>query len=316
MSERLDRLAKQKKQKRLILKLLFVLVLISAMLAVAAAYRAVTGKLSVMRMEVEESKEGVLEETLTGTAMVVQEETVLRSPADGRFENLVREKERVRRGAILGRLYTESGTESYDVTAPIAGVVLYQTDGLETVMVPSKLGDLHPQMFAYSIHVVRGVENLLHKGDAFAKIVNNLKPTGLVVKTEDTADPLADGQEVGVRYKNLDLGTARVISIERGNDYTLVGLIMSGFVMEVADRRSIPVELVIRRYEGIIVPTRALTTKAGRLGVYCLRKETVVFKEVQLVARKAGHSVVRGLDAGEYVVTTPDLVKEGMVMRR
>ena len=298
-------------RKLLLLAVLLVIVFVSVV-----AYRAAADRVSAMRLEVEETRKGVLEEVVTGTALVAHEETVIHAPEEGYFENLVRERERVRRGAILGKFFAENGTQSHEITAPAAGVVIYQTDGLESLLVPSKVEHLHPQVFSYNISFVRGLGGRLNKGEAFAKVVNNLKPNGLVVKLTDKKDTLTRGQEVEVRSGGKELGKAQVVAVQHVDDYILIGLMMDQFVIALADSRLLPVELVVKRYEGTIIACPALTEVDGKLGVYCLRKETVIFKEAEVVARKGGKAVVRGVEPGEYVITTPGLVREGMVIPR
>ncbi len=316
MSERLTRLKRQKKQKLLVRRLLGLAALLLVVFALVITCRVVADRVSGLRVEVEETRKGVFEEIVTGSALVVQEETVIYAPEEGHFENLVRERERVRRGEVIGKFFTQDGGFSRKVTAPAAGVVIYHTDGLETLMTPATVENLRPQVFSYSIRLVRGLGAPVGRGEAFAKIVNNLKPNALVVRLTDKTDILTKGQQVEVRSRGKDLGKAQVVAVQQVEDYALVGLVMGQFAIDLADVRVLPIELVVWRQEGIIIPRKALITKNGNTGVYCLRKEAVVFRQIEVAAKKADQAMVRGLEPGEYVITTPELVREGMVIPR
>lgn len=317
MGDRRQRLIKEKK-KKVLARLVIALVLMGLVLTGGwVTYREVTTRVTSLVMGVAQSREGLLVDRVRAKAIVVHEESVVPSPAKGRFENLVREGERVRRGTLLGRFYPEGSGGSINIIAPVSGIVSYRPDGLEEVLDESHLRDLKPEAFSYQPSTIRDDKLTKQSGQPLLKIINNLHPTALLISVpKRSAGRLEIGTVEEVKWANRNLGGAKITRMSKAGDEVLAYLVLYSCRTDLLDQRLIEVDLITKSYYGILVPSSAITSKNGVKGVYCLRKERVYFKQVDVVVSREGESMVTGLSPDEYVVTSPELVREGMVKRR
>lgn len=317
-TQRRERLQKEKRN-RVLARL--VIVSLAAALVVAlgwSAYRQIAGKVTGMMVGIEYVQEGCLEDRVRAEAVVVHQETLIPSPGRGRFENLVLEGERVRKGSRVGHFYLENGSKSLTISAPISGVVSYRPDGLEEIM--AQLDIEHPRSVVFSYQSAVSEEQGLsyQSGQPLLKMVNNLTPTVLVVRFPHHAlgESLQVGQVIDVIGDKDVLGRGKVVGLESKGEQVVASLALDSFCEELINQRRLEVDLVKKRYYGGLVPSQAIIEKEGHTGVFCLRQEKVFFKPVEVVVMRDEWGVVKGLDKGECLVTTPELVHEGMVLDR
>jgi len=308
-------LVKEAKKKG-VARLMVVLALVSVgLLGLWFAWRGLTSKVTNLMVEVQGVRQGYLEDQVKARAVVLREETLVPAPGAGRFENLTREGERVRKGAVLGYFYPEQGEEYQVMRAPVSGVVSYRPDGLEDALAAFQLDE--PDMEVFSLQPARktGISMSYHQGQPLFKVIDNLSPTVLLATfpVHTAGKPVHKGQTLVVRWQGKNLGTATVTGLGRARDRVILRLVLDSFCDDLIYHRVIDVDLVARQYHGVLIPRGAITEKNGCTGVYYLRNETVHFKEVKVVATRGDRAVVEGIKPGDYVVTTPALVDEGMV---
>ena len=70
--------------------------------------------------------------------------------------------------------------------------------------------------------------------------------------------------------------------------------------------RTVDVDVIVARVEGVVVPTRAIVWRDGRTGVFVRRPPGTTFLNVEVVASVDGVSVVEGLTPGTPVVINPE----------
>ncbi|MGI6487683.1 MAG: HlyD family efflux transporter periplasmic adaptor subunit [Syntrophothermaceae bacterium] len=317
-TQRRERLQKEKRNRVLVR---LVIVLLAAALVVAVGwnvYRQIAGKVTGMMIGVEHVQEGCLEDRVRAEAVVIHQETLIPSPGRGRLENLVLEGERVRKGSRVGNFYLQNG-QSTTISAPISGVVSYRPDGLEEML--AQLDIEHPRsvVFSYQSAVSEEQELSYQSGQPLLKMVNNLTPTVLVVRFPHhvLGEPLQVGQVIEeVIWDKSRLGRGKVAGLQSKDEQVVASLVLDSFCAELINQRRLEVDLIKKRYYGGLVPSQAIIEKDGHTGVFCLRQEKVFFKSAEVVVTRDEWAVVKGLDKGEYVVTTPELVHEGMVLDR
>ena len=74
-------------------------------------------------------------------------------------------------------------------------------------------------------------------------------------------------------------------------------------------------DIVIGSEEVGEVNSGALVEKNGRTGVFLYQKNTVVWTPVEVLEQRDDRTVIKGVDAGETVITRPWLVRDGMKLQ-
>lgn len=274
-------------------------------------------------LRVEEARYGVIEDIIPVEGTLIRNEKVLPAPKTGRLKILIPEGERVRIGAVVAQvaapaMNSQNGEILYNITAPVTGIVSYQTDGLESVYTPNNLK-------ALPVSKLRSVETKnskltggmqVEEGKAAAKIVNNLDTVniiGVIPKAKVSGDMLQPGKRIKVRF---DKNQAAPIYLSiadssfQGQE-NLYRLLLNNYSDRFINPRTVSFELITRRFEGFIVSGGALVEKEGQLGVYIIYKEAVKWKKVQLIGQINNEVAVGGLETGVSIVQNPKYASEG-----
>lgn len=299
-----------KKRKKQIWGLRLVLLLAALVLMAAVgydleqkAYRSFKEK----RMQIVNVTQGNLVESLKGRALVINQEYLVQAPRHGRFENQVRENEKVRKGQTLGSLVDKQ--QKLLVTAPGTGIYSSQVDGLEQVLADSVLNAVGPEVFSFQPRVVNA-DAIIKAGQPVCKIIDNLRPNTLIIKIEGE-DPYPSEIEAGTRvYLWLHaqkVGSALVKEI-RLDEPVLLKLEMDNFCEVLIGQRYCDVTLTQETDSGLLIPASALLGEDADRNVYSYKDGKIYSKKVQVKMIKDNRALVTGVELNEIVVGNPSVV--------
>lgn len=271
-----------------------------------------------------------LENTEKVEFLVIREEAVVSAPYPGSLELVSQEGERIPKGGVVAYLRREGGTslekeERYPLCAGEAGILSFFLDGYESVVNLKNWSELNwnalekleerleqkPLGDAREKKIVAG-------GTPVFKIVNNLAPTYLYfTSSQKAAEKLKKGSALDVRLDHLDNQLIRgtIHDIVMGEGGRKILLQVPSFNGGEKLRR-IKGLIVLDKHDGVVVPENVLVTKNGSSGVYVLRKSRAVWQEVKILAHIDNKVALDGLNPGEWIISTPGLVREGQQVTR
>ncbi|KJS84713.1 MAG: hypothetical protein JM58_10350 [Peptococcaceae bacterium BICA1-8] len=266
--------------------------------------------------------ESVIEKKYPTMGYIIRDEVTVSSPVTGRIISKVNTGERVGLDMPLFVVEGTAGTalelgEPITVNAPMAGVVTYVTDGLETIFWPNLLESLDMEKIEdlKADIIDNNKADVVEKGKRFCKIVNNLE--GLQIYLEFPLDtfeePLQEGQELNLFFPEINNEVKSVIIDLKGianNAQVLVKLPEVWYSL--LNKRTQKVELIIEKRTGIILPKKVLVINNNdETGVYWLRKGFVFWQPVEIISEDGDNILIEGLEQFTEVILNPGLVKEG-----
>jgi len=304
LSSRTARFVRRGKQKSVIK---IVLLVSLAVISLAFIYQIGVYTMSFynkISRDVRVVEYGRLEDKQAAKAILLNKEETVTAQYDGRFENMVKDREKTSKGSLLGYYISSQGQTP--VSAQASGIFSLKTDGLETVLGNLNLPVVGPEVFQYQAIPPREGE-LIAAGQAVYKVVDNLLPTRLLAHYPLGANnnDLKLKQQVKVVMAGKDLGKATITDLKTDFGEQLIMLELNGFREDLLNQRYVDVELVFGSYPGYIVPATALVEKEGKKGVFCTQDESNIFKAVEIVKIKDDKAVVEGLNKNDLLVINP-----------
>lgn len=320
--ERRRYINKKKRNKRV---LSILIVLISFTIMVILIRGPLKNMLISFLIEVEPVKYSVLEDVFDTEFIVIREEKVVTTTSTGEFELIRKEGERVSKNAVVGYFINQQGTSLENkvkqaIKAPGAGIVSYNIDGYESFCDPQKWQQLDTKTLAKVFDRVerkdqgKDIDNRIYMaGDSLFKITNNLVPSFLFLETDNEFPTEFDkGKKIELRFnkdhKLLVRGSIVDIYIDDGKTKvlfqvpTFTGLEKSRFLKGC---------IVLKRYNGCVLPIKAIVNKEDKKGVYLLNKNHVIWHEVLISGMVLDKVCVEGLKQGKWVIKNPEYVEEG-----
>ena len=304
-------MAKTKTRKRYlkdyIVKIL--LLLIIAWLA----FTLISNQIRSSMVQTEEVKTTVLEHVETGYGLARGVESLVIAQADGSVEAIIQEGQRVRKGNAVFKVGDAYSYTNY------AGRVSYLLDGLEgtddlNAICSTDLATRYAEQQSKQNGKAADAVN----GQAYAKVINTFDNIYLYVTVPRSTYTSSLEAEQRITVRLLDNGmqlratVAEVLDTADGSRYLKLKL---GNVEEtVFQQRIYQIELPYDQITAVAVSPDVLVEKDGQQGVYYLQKGFVFWKAVTLgqAWEDKGLVVVEsGLESGDVLVTTPQLVREG-----
>lgn len=293
-------------------RFLFLVGLVTLALAVWLAWPVVADML--VRVEPMREAEASREKTLE--ALVIRDEAVVVAPAAGTLRRSVPEGERVRKGAVFA--YLETAGQKYALRAPVAGVVSYRLDGMETLLDPDdpwasrKLPPARP--------VERRDGDTLAGGEPVARVVDNLEPLILRVRVEPGSvapGMVTVGAEWTVRGEEGIPFRAEVTGLLPDGTGTAVALRVASYPQRLLNERRLSCRVVTQRVTGLAVPETALVFREGKPGLYLTPKGVAHWVPVEVQHRLDGQAFISGLglEVGTRYIANPRWVREGVRVR-
>ena len=304
MSSRMQRLEHRDKMYNAV-KVVLVVLATAAVLGIG--YRIGCQALVAVKnwnQEIEVVEYGTLEERLSAEAVVLNQEQIFLARDAGRFENLVKDKEKVGKGTLLGYFITNEGKST--LRAPQAGIFVRGTDGLEEIFTHIDLAAVTPEVFQYK-PVPAFLDKPVQTGQPIYKIVDSLVPTRLLIRM--TADKLESAVQPGVNvdilYENENWGQGRIAEMKQEAGDVMLLVQLDHFSDQTINKRFVKVEVVLDTHTGFLVPAEAIIEKDWEKGVYCAVGSSTKFKPVEIIKQKNDTVLVRGLDKNDFIVTNP-----------
>lgn len=204
------------------------------------------------------------------------------------------------------------GTEQV-ITTDVSGVVLYQTDGLESLLTPEAVAGWGPSaLYALPYPDVGAItDGPVAAGAPLFKLVDDLSvemlllvPAASLTEAQQSALP---GREVELQVSGRDLPlTARVLRVAAGGSDLLIHLEAPLPSSEALRLRRMRVSLLLAEYEGTIVPRAAIDVDEGRTGVWMAQRGGYRFVPVRVLGGTADEVAVEGeLPPDAQVLTDP-----------
>ncbi|MCX5780972.1 MAG: hypothetical protein NTV45_09175 [Firmicutes bacterium] len=305
MSSRKARLERRVRQKSLIRLALLAGVILLAMGIIYQLALNANSVVSRLYRNIAVVEYGSLEDMLVGKAVVINQEVLVMAPTEGRFENMVKEKEKVSKGALLG--YYIDSQSKIPLRAQLSGIFVSSTDGLEDLFRTMSLADVNPEVFAHRKNTPVAAAGPIQTGQAIFKIVDCLQPTRLLVQLPlDKVDfVVRDQQSVKILLNGKDLGKATISGMKQEAENLYLVLECGSFKEELLNQRYVDVQIIFNSYSGYLIPEKAIVESGGKKGIYCSNGEDITFKPVKIIATKGKTVVVEGLNVNDMLVNNP-----------
>lgn len=312
---------KQQNKKLLILcRLVFIFVLV--WFVGSGLYSFILGLL----VDTQVVEERVMERKYPVDALIIREEIIVQAPATGRIFNKVQQGTRLGLEDPIFQIETTQGTALQSgtpviVTAPMAGVVSYVSDGLEEIFHPNQWQSLDMEKVSKLKADIIDNSNtdMVEKGKRFCKIVNNLEGIQLYLEVplDIFENPLQKSQEFTLFFPDLNKETkGTIIDLKGVANTAQVLLKLPEAWYNLLNPRTQRVEIILEKKRGIILPQKAIiTNNQEETGVYRLRKGFVFWQPVEIIHQEGENLLVEGLEPYSEVVLNPGLVKEGQHLR-
>lgn len=239
-------------------------------------------------------------------AAVLNEETTFYAPTEGHFENMVKENDKVRRNELIGYFIT-AAQEKQVKLAITPGMFTLKTDGLEKVFGSIDFETVTPEVFQYKTTTGPEFRSHCYAGYPIFKIVNNLKPTRLLIHfpkkyLKTTIDP---GQQIDIVYKGMKLTNATVKKAKRTSTEVILLAELADFNPNLIGQRYIDGKCIFNLQSGYLIPQKAIVTKSSTQGIYCLKEQNVYFKAIKILKKQNEMALVKGLEANDLVIANP-----------
>jgi len=273
---------------------------------------------TIKRLDYIIARTGSIDYQVQVNAVFVNDEHLIYAPASGTVTFNVEEKQRYRRGEIIGAVQSQGGAsvgggKNTPIVIGVGGLFYKTIDGLEGVLTRNNLLNMDLNALLAQKGTLTGPFTTVTSGAPVGKIVNNHTPTTAFVEF-----PAVEGLEL----RSYAVGD-RLRFEAHGRSYTAKILRVSesprGFVVEFdsfVNDSVIPREqLIVWNYknspEGIIVPQSALVIKGEEKGVLVVVEGVIRFRRVKILDQNQELACVENITEGMTVITTPRLELEG-----
>lgn len=286
---------------------------------------ALWGWITGVLVDVQPLSKAILEEDLDVDFLVIREEHRVAAPFSGKLELLAKDGEKVPKGTVVAYLHKEAGTSleatsKIPLIAPVAGIFSMQLDGLESICNPKVWAQI-------DVHKLPTLEKGLEKnnpgnasgreqavaGTPLFKIVDNLSPTYLFLESDQlNSDKIQKGRSIELRLPELaelPIQGYIVDFFQEGGQTKLLLEITS--MNDIEKFRRIKGKLILANYEGIIISENMLVSQNGLSGVYLMQNGRASWQEITIRGIVDKKVAVAGLEEGQWIISTPNLVKEG-----
>lgn len=195
------------------------------------------------------------------------------------------------------------------VKSPVSGYFVGQVDGFEDLLTVDALDDMAPD----SIRSILKSKPIVSEG--IGKVVGDYEWYMVCVVPAGEMLVLSQGDAIEIRLpfvsdKNIPM-TVRRIAKDAAGDSALV-LSCSYMSNELSSIRKETVQLLVKKYEGLRVPKKALVFDDQNVpGVYVRVGNTIVFRKVELLYSTTDYCICAEKDGKEYLKLYDDVVIDG-----
>lgn len=300
-----------KKAKRTVILKVIILSIFSILIIflLQKAFFLAINKIADLKVKFIVADQGVIEERIDAKALIIIKEDLYISKKDGRFENLVKEKQKIRLNSNIGYFIDNSGTKTL-LKAPSSGIFTKKIDGLEQSIENIDLDNLSIEIFSNKNKKEKIQNDLIDANTPVFKVIDNFSPMYLLIMIADSElKEKINESQLKIVYENKILGKVKLINLKEEADHTIILLELDHFAEKLMSNRFIEVELIYNLESGYIIPEKALIEVEGKKGIYTMKGERVNFKEVEVFLIRDEQAVVKGLLPNEILVENPDSIK-------
>lgn len=260
---------------------------------------------------------GELKKPYSAEGIIIRDETVIISPADGELVMLVEEGARVRAGDSVAEIKTAGADPGVPVLSALVraartGVVSLRVDGLEGVLKPGQTDIFDAARLPESTPRIIGDggprQIKCSKGQPVLKIIDNLSPLVICIRVPGGLPPEASkkGGLVTVVREGRETG-GRIVEAGSYDGGTQLVLEALNYPADFLNIRKVSMQLVGERVSGFIVSSASLAARDGRQGLYLMARDEVKWVPVNVEGAVGDRSAVSGSDLapGARYVTNP-----------
>lgn len=235
--------------------------------------------------------------------ILIRKERVTFAPEGGEVELYFSEGRRISTGNKIATLYNDN--ESDQLYNYYAGIISYKIDGLEMTLREDNLENLNYQHFIN----LKGKVNSVNSGDEvnagrpIFKVIDNFKFYLAVLLPQNQLINYEMGTSVEVLFPEIGeyfMGKINLISLDKPQNIMIIEF--NKFIPELIDLRKINVEIIRKRYHGIVVPSSALIKRGEKTGVMINGYTKNYFKEVKVLGKAGDQVVIKGVGPGVKVI--------------
>ncbi|OCL27969.1 hypothetical protein U472_01855 [Orenia metallireducens] len=244
-----------------------------------------------------------IQDSIKTSGILIRRERVTFAPQGGEVELYFSEGARISTGNKIAVIYDDN--QSDNLYNYYAGILSYKVDGLEMTLREDNLKNLNYDHFIN----LKGKYNPVSSGDKvnmgrpIFKMIDNFKFYLAVLLPQDQLINYEVGTDVEVFFPTLEeyfVGKINSILLDKPQNIMIIEF--SRFIPELIDLRKTAVEIIRKRYHGIVVPSSALTKKDDKIGVMVNGYTKNYFKEVELLGEVADQAVIKGVGPGVKVI--------------
>lgn len=168
-----------------------------------------------------------------------------------------------------------------------SGIVSYLFDGYEDLYSYEKVLNMGPKDISFEEKSTINTEKLssIEFGQPVLKVINNFKWYILADLPVGEAKDLNEGDNIIVRIKkdNTEL-MGKVNNIKSDKKDALILIELDSYLHKYYKDRFLEVDIVLERYDGLKIPSKAIVEKDGLQGVYTKNVDTIIkFKPVNIL---------------------------------
>ncbi|KJS02846.1 MAG: hypothetical protein VR68_02270 [Peptococcaceae bacterium BRH_c4a] len=269
---------------------------------------------------------GELKKLYMAEGVLIRNETVITSPADGELVLLLKPGERVRAGDNIAEVRTIG--EDWGIPARSAliratgtGVINLAVDGLEGVLNPAQTDILEVvklnQVKTKGYAVVREGQRIkCSKGQAVLKIVDNLSPLIIALQAPGgfPAGVMKKGESITMLWENQELtGSIAENPVVSSTTGQWLVIRLHSYPANLMSIRSSSFELVGGKVSGCIVSAKSLVKKGGQEGLYIMTKQSIHWVPVKVEGAVNDSAAVSGeqIAPGVSYVLNPNWLLTG-----
>lgn len=257
-------------------------------------------------------------QTTTLDGILIKDEKVVMSPANGRLHLVESDGKRLEMGAKAAEIVAsvqDIGEVTFDIFTDSTGILCCHLDGLESVLSPSNIGITEmPDIDKISEKPVSdGVK--VEKGQPVFKIIDNLSPVsiyGAMPKSAFAGGYLDKPVTLRASWENMSFDIMPDVLNDAGDN--LEGYyLLSDFPEQIIHHRKVNITVTTRVLEGLLVPDKAIVYRDHKPGIYLVTKKKAQWEPVEIEGELSGKVAVSGdgLSEGTRFVSNPVLIREG-----
>lgn len=257
-------------------------------------------------------------QTTTLEGILIKDEKVVKSPANGRLHLVVPDGKRLEMGAKAAEVIAaeqDFGEVTYDIFTDTTGILCSHLDGLESILSPQNIGVSELPSIEKIVDKMVTEGEKLDKAQPVFKIIDNLSPLyiyGSVPKSAFADGFLDKPEALQASWEDFNFVITPGVLIDAGDNIEGYYL-LSEYPEQIIHHRRVSIIVTTRVLKGLLVPDKAIVYRDDRPGIYLAVKKKALWKPVEIEGELFGKVAVSGdgINEGARFVSNPALIREG-----